>query len=308
MEIENFIGIDNCIVKDGEFTVIALAKQYSSDEIRFKKTRIYKNLISLSLECALFLTSCLPVINKKSDIKPTDTPKSLVVEVTTLPTENAKLMKATEQPISLNSFDSMSLNLISQITTKYGIKVISPQIVACKQNIVWSSGEIEILLDTLDELPPAYIYHNSKFPHLIKLYKPVNTSGSSGGVYADSAIDLYLPSDIVWYDDPYNKQRDHLKGSIIHEFTHSYIAAHPKILEDFIYKTGWKKNYSEQWYLPIDAEMPPTSYAYNNPAEDLAETVDNAKIDPMLLSPKRINFLLAHDDFAGWDALEPYRK
>lgn len=223
----------------------------------------------------------------------------------------------------IRTFDGEDAKTVTGIEKEFAVKIISPitwdddngQIQA---NSAWTSEEIALLAKSMRQLPPEY-RSSSRSPKEIILFKgsgPDSDNEGVGGGYINRSVLFFISAAFGPDRDfrgevagkVFGKQGDNMRANVTHEYTHSFIEAHPELLDDWVQQMGWKQEGSSVWSNSKPQNLLSVDRADDNPVEDIAVSAGLMLVNPAALSKDRINFFLTNKHYADWPVVTSYKK
>ncbi len=216
-----------------------------------------------------------------------------------------------------HQYEGKEAEIIEKIKSDFGVSIISPKIWGEKNeiNLKYGIKDIMCVAQTISQLPSEY-WHSSRSPKEILLLRvPGSNSEGAGGGYNSRRMVLYTSEtfdpDLQFQDDKarkmYGKQGNHLRATICHEWTHSFVEENPALLNDFIGRTGWK-SIDDKWKNNNSANLIRDGGADVSPNEDIAVSAGLMLVNSEFLSDDRRNFFLSNPHYQSWSSVTAYKE
>lgn len=213
---------------------------------------------------------------------------------------------------TVRGYEGRSAKLIDNVENKYGVDLVSTTTwihgKTVWENLAWSEGEIEILVEAIDSLPPSYFFENERSPKEVFLIKRPGTDFDDlDGGYTDRKIYLEMPY-LFPLDSPMpaptgayiSNYGDYFKLVIGHEWTHSFTESHPELVDEWAQKTGWYKKSDGSWGNDNYWVVFPDIEVLDNPVEDIASSIGLMLVNPQVLTDDRKEFFLSNEFYSEW--------
>lgn len=207
--------------------------------------------------------------------------------------------------------------IIDGVKKDFGVEMLSPTSWRVEEEIVetlpWETREIAVVAEAISQLPPAY-RTSERAPIQILLLK-LPESGGAGGAYGQRALLLFIPEDFLPPDKVfdvtetrrlYGTYRNHLRATVIHEYTHSFTEAHPEIFADWVEQVGWVQDSSGEWTNKNPENLIHDGRADETPGEDIAVSAGLMLVNPEVLSEDRLDFFLTNPHYSDWPTVLEY--
>ena len=216
-------------------------------------------------------------------------------------------------------FEGEAAKIVEGLKKDFGVKIISPMTWEndgqVSENLAWNVQEIAPLAESISQLPPEY-RNSSRSPREVLLLKtPGSKSEGAGGGYASRRLVVYISEAFASNEmlhgqalELYGQQRDQLRASVHHEYTHSFIEAHPDVLSEWGQKTGWRQDKPGAWSNDRPQNLIPDSGADKSPNEDIAVSAGIMLVNPTAISEDRRNFFLTNEHYANWPIVLSYKS
>ena len=219
-----------------------------------------------------------------------------------------------------HQYDGEALAIIERAKEHFGVEITSPTRWMFgeeeNENLRWSEREIGLVAEAISQLPPSYLNNNQRSPKQIILLKaPGSASEGAGGGYNGRQLVVYI-SETFSPDEKlhgpagslYGFQRDHLRAAVVHEWTHSFLEAHPKLEQEFVEKTGWMKDSNGDWANQKPDNLIHDGNADKFPGEDISVSAGLFLVNPDALPEDRLDFFLDNAYFSSWSAVQAYQE
>ena len=291
------------------------------------KQRALYTAIAAVTSATLFLSACRE-INNLLPVNAETLPR-IVVTVSTPQPEQTPVYVQDQAEINMerlfppdlefqgetNQLSEEASLIIEGVRNDYGVQFISPRYWEGLPNEVWGENEIAAVAEAISSLPPQYHNNNSRSPREILLLRGANSlSQGAGGGYANRQLILLTPSNFAPYENLrdeagrlYGNQRNQLRATVVHEWTHSFTEAHPELVEDWITQTGWEQGAQGNWHKINPNNELSDGNADKFPVEDIAVSAAILVVNPTSLPEDRINFFLESSFYQDLWGLEELR-
>lgn len=216
-----------------------------------------------------------------------------------------------------HQYDGEAARIIEGVKKDYGISIISPKTWGEKNepNMPYGVREIAYIAEAISSLPPEYQTSSRSPREVLLLRAPGSASEGAGGGYNGRRIILFtsetFDGDRQMHGQAgelYGTERDHLKATVTHEYTHSFTEATPGLQDSWNTQAGWSQKSDGSWTNDSPGALIHDGGADVSPGEDIAVSAGLMFVKPESLSPNRRDFFLANPHYASWPTISAYKE
>lgn len=218
-----------------------------------------------------------------------------------------------------HQYEDETTGIIDRVEKHFGVKIISPKTWGEKgkeqPNLPWGTRDIAYVAQAISQLPPEYHNTNRSPKEILLLRAPRSSSEGAGGGYANRRMILFTSETFdpeAEFRSPvparlYRNQGNHLRASVVHEWTHSFDESKPDIITHFANQTGWEQ-VQGKWKNRNPENLIHDGGADTSPSEDLAVSAGIMSVNPDHLPADRKNFFLKEQVYSNWPTIVDYKK
>lgn len=216
-------------------------------------------------------------------------------------------------------FEGEAARIIEGVERDFGVKIISPltweDSGQVNENLPWSMKDVALVAESVSQLPPEYRTSSRSPREILLLRSKGSASEGAGGGYASRRLILFTsetfsPDEKLhgYAGELYGYQRNHLRATVHHEYTHSFTESHPELGQLWIEKMGWKKDPSGNWTNDRPQNLIADGGADKNPGEDIAVSTAVMLVNPNILSTDRRDFFLTNEHYSNWPTVQAFKQ